>query len=333
MGQCVSRVEGVVTAILGSDSGQAFWIQSPEPGDDDPRTSEGVLVTALEGLPKVDVGDLVRLEGRVEERSWGFELPVTRLVASGLETIDLQDTQDLPNPVAIGTAGVMIPQPDVASPRLASFDPDQFAADAFESMEGMLVRVERPVVVGPTSRYGELVVLPDAGQSDELRSERGGIRLLEDNINPQRIIIDDRLVAEPPLLKVGDTLAGPVEGVLHYSYGSYKLLNTERLPDPRDERTCRRTGKSDWRCSHLTVATFNVENMSVGSEEEKFEHLAGIVAGNLGAPDIVAVQEVQDDTGPEDDGTVTAVRTLERMVMAIERAEDRVTRSGSSIRK
>jgi endonuclease/exonuclease/phosphatase family metal-dependent hydrolase len=320
VGRCVSRVEGMVTAILGSDSGQAFWIQSPEPGDDDPQTSEGLLVTALEGLPKVDVGDLVRLEGRVEERSWGFELPVTRLVASGLETIGRPDTMGLPSPVVIGGAGVRIPQPDVASPRLESFDPDQFAADAFESMEGMLVRVERPVVVGPTSRYGELVVLPDAGQSAELRSKRGGIRLLEDNINPQRIIVDDRLMAEPPHLKVGDTLAGPVEGVLHYSYGSYKLLNTEPLPavhgDELDHKSTGLTGDD----AHLTVATFNLENLWVGSEEKKFEHLAGIVADALAAPDIVAVQEVQDDTGPEDDGTVTAARTLERFVIAIESA-------------
>ena len=57
-----------------------------------------------------------------------------------------------------------------------------------------------------------MVVLADAGRSAVLRTQRGGIRMLEDNINPQRIIIDDRLVGEPPDLKVGFTLAGPVEG-------------------------------------------------------------------------------------------------------------------------
>ncbi len=184
----------------------------------------------------------------------------------------------------------------------------------------MLVRVEKPVVVGPTSRYGEVVVLADAGQSAVLRSERGGIRLLEDNINPQRIIIDDRLVAEPPHLKVGDMLAGPVEGVLHYSYGSYKLLNTEPLPDVRSDEPDHKPTSLTGDDTHLTVATFNLENLWVGSEEEKYEHLAGILADDLGAPDIVAVQEVQDDTGPEDDGTVTAARTLERLVAAIESA-------------
>ena len=320
VGRCVSRVDGLVTAILGSGSGQAFWIQNQVPGDDDPRTSEGLLVTALEGLPKIDVGDMVRLDGRVEERSWGFELPVTRLVASGLEAIDCQGSSNLPEPVLIGEGGVTIPQPDIASSRLETFDPAHFAADAFESLEGMLVRVEEPVVVGPTSRYGDIVVLADTGRSAALRTQRGGVRLLEDNINPQRIIIDDRLVADPPYLKVGDLLAAPVEGVLHYSFGSYKLLNTEPLPEVRGGGPSRERTSLAGDDSHLTVASFNLENLSAVSEKEKFNQLAAIVADNLGAPDIVAVQEVQDDTGPEDDGTVTAADTLERLVDAIESA-------------
>ena len=320
VGQCVSRVDGLVTAILGSRTGQAFWIQNQVPGDPDPRTSEGLLVTALDGLEKVDVGDLVRLEGRVEERSWGFELPVTRLVASSLEALTCQDSGNLPEPVLIGEAGVMIPQPNVASSRLESFDPAQYAADAFESLEGMLVRVEEPVVVGPNSRYGDIVVLADSGRSAALRTEHGGIRLLEENTNPQRITIDDRLVADPPNLRVGDTLAGPVEGVLHYSFGSYKVLNTEPLPGARSEARDRERASLTGDASHLTAASFNLENLSAVSEGEKFERLAAIVVENLGAPDIVAVQEVQDDTGPEDDGTVTAARTLEMLVEAIEGA-------------
>ncbi|MCW8985108.1 MAG: esterase-like activity of phytase family protein, partial [Thermoanaerobaculales bacterium] len=317
-GQCVSQVEGMVTTILGSRTGQAFWIQNPKPGDDDPRTSEGVFVTALEGLPIVEVGDLVRLEGRVEERSWGFELPVTRLFVNSLEIEERG--QPLPSAIVIGEGGVRIPQPEIASPGLESFDLNRFAADSFESLEGMLVRVEEPVVVGPTSRYGEAVVLADAGRSAVLRTQRGGLRLLEDNINPQRIVIDDRLVPDPPNLKVGETLAGPVDGVLHYSYGSYRLLNTKPLPEARSggleaERTA--LSGDD---THLTVATFNVENLSAVSEDGEFTRLAEIISDNLGAPDIVAVQEIQDDTGPEDDGTVSAERTLALLVESIEAA-------------
>jgi endonuclease/exonuclease/phosphatase family metal-dependent hydrolase len=320
VGRCVSRVDGLVTAILGSRSGQAFWIQNTVPSDEDPRSSAGMLVTALEGLPEVRICDLVRLEGRVEERSWGLELPVTRLVASGLERTVIHRRCEMPDAVTIGRGGILIPQPKIGSPGFEDYDPSEFAADAFESLEGMLVRVEEPVVVGPTSRYGEFVVLADAGRGAALRTHRGGIRMLEDNINPQRIIVDDRLVPEPPALKVGESLAAPVEGILHYSYGSYKVLNTEPLLRTRGEEIERERTSLMGDDSHLTAASFNLENLSAITEPERIEQLAVIVASNLGAPDIVAVQEVQDDTGPEDDGTVAAARTLELLVEAIEDA-------------
>jgi predicted extracellular nuclease len=68
------------------------------------------------------------------------------------------------------------------------------------------------------------------------------------------------------------------------------------------------------------VASFNILNLSAVSEAERLGKVASIVAVNLGSPDIVAVQEVQDDTGPEDDGTVSCARTLELLVAEIESA-------------
>jgi predicted extracellular nuclease len=266
----------------------------------------------------VEVGDQIRLGGRVEEPTWGLELPVTRIFATSLEVEGRWE--DAPPPIVIGEGGVTIPQADITSPRLESFEPSRFAADAFESLEGMLVRVEEPVVVGPTSRYGEVAVLADSGQSAELRTGRGGVRMLEDNANPQRIIIDDRLVPGPPGLRVGDSLSGSVDGVLHYSFGSYKLLNTEKLPQVRENGQTRGRTTLAGDTSHLTLAAFNLENLSAVSEADKFARLAAVVVDILGAPDIVAVQEVQDDTGPEDDGTVTAARTLELLVEVIETA-------------
>lgn len=315
VGRCVAGVSGVVTALLGSRKGQAFWIQEPI-GDGNPATSEGVLVTALEGLPQVAVGDVVHLRGRVEERSWREELPVTRLVASGLDIVGRN--HDLPAPVTLGVGGLEIPQPEIASPGLRTFDSTRYAADAFESLEGMRVRISNPVVVGPTSRHGEIVVLADGGEGAALRTSRGGVRLLDDNANPQRVVIDDRLVFHPPDLSVGDVLTGPVDGILHYSFGSYKLLNTRPLAHvvPGGLGRERTSLRSD--AAHLRVATFNLENLSTESSDEKFRRLALVVTGNLGSPDILAVQEVQDDSGPTDDGTVSADETLRRLADAIE---------------
>jgi len=315
VGRCVAGVSGVVTAILGSRKGQAFWVQDPV-GDGNRATSDGVLVTAFEGLPQVAVGDLVELGGRVEERSWREELPVTRLVASNVEII--RRDQDLPAPITLGEGGLVIPQPDVASPGLRTFDPVGFAADAFESLEGMRVRIENPVVVGPTSRHGEIVVLAGGGRGAVQRTARGGVRLLDDNANPQRVVIDDRLVADPPDLSVGDVLTGPVDGILHYSYGSYKLLNTRTLPSVVPGRLDRELSSLKGDTAPLRVATFNLENLSARSSDEKYRRLAAVIAGNLGSPDILAVQEVQDDSGPRDDGMVSADETLGRLVDTIE---------------
>ena len=71
----------------------------------------------------------------------------------------------------------------------------------------------------------------------------------------------------------------------------------------------------------LSVASFNVKNLSVRQAPERFLALGRIIAQNLAAPDLVAVQrEIQDDNGTGDDGSrsVSARLTLDTLVGAIE---------------
>ena len=317
VGRCVRDVEGVVTAILGQKKGQAFWVQEV-PGDDDPATSDGLFVTALEGLPEIALGDELLLTGRVEEPAWRMELPVTRLFADGLEITGRKP--ELPPSVVMGRGGRAIPTPNIDDDGLTVFKPKVDAIDFYESLEGMRVRVEDAVVVGSTSNHGEIVVLGDQGVGSAPRSGRGGVVLRPGNAHPERIIIDDRLVAHPPPVMVGDRLTGSIDGVLHYSYGSYKLLNTEALsvePDTTVDLASTTLAADE---NHFTVATFNVENLHASSDETKFAALAEIVVQRLGGPTVLALQEIQDDTGPTDDGIVSAERTLGRLVEAVESA-------------
>ena len=313
VGRCVSGVEGTVTAILGQRRGQAFWIQAPP--DDDPKTSDGLFVTALDGLKEIEVGDGVLLSGRVNEPMWKMELPVTRLVADGLEITDRE--RELPPPVIMGHGGRSIPTPNIDDDGLTIFEPETDAIDFYESLEGMRVRVEDAVVVGPTSRYGEIVVLGDEGQSAQPRSNRGGVIIQPGNNHPERIVIDDRLTADPPSVKVGDRLSGEIDGVLHYSYGSFKLLNTNPLSASHRSSIEPRATVPAADADHITVAAFNVENLHAGSGESKFAALNEIIVNGLESPTVLALQEIQDDTGPEDDGVVSAVRTLGRLVETI----------------
>jgi len=317
VGRCVGHVEGTVTAILGQRNGQAFWVQQT-PGDDDPATSEGLFVTALDGLPAVSVGDAIRLTGRVEEPLWRRELPVTRLVADGLEIINRD--QGLPPPVVMGDGGRSIPTPIIDDDGLTIFEPDSDAIDFYESLEGMRVQMNAAVVVGPTSNYGEIVVLGDNGTDARPRSGRDGVVIQPENNHPERLMISDRLVDGPPAVMVGDRLSGRIEGVLHYSYGSYKMLNTEPLSLETRVNTEPASTTLAADKDHITVATFNLENLHRASHEGRFSALAEIIVRRLGSPTILAVQEIQDDSGPVDDGTVGAERTLERLVAAIEAA-------------
>src|SRR5439155_1366903 len=70
----------------------------------------------------------------------------------------------------------------------------------------------------------------------------------------------------------------------------------------------------------LTVATFNVENLDTTDPQSKFDRLAGLIVNNLRAPDLIAVEEIQDNNGPTDDGTVDASATIGRLESAIQAA-------------
>jgi predicted extracellular nuclease len=65
------------------------------------------------------------------------------------------------------------------------------------------------------------------------------------------------------------------------------------------------------------VATYNVENLDPSDPQEKFDALAKAVVDNLASPDILALEEIQDDTGATDDGVVSAAKTVEKFTDAI----------------
>ncbi len=313
-GRAVQGLEGIVTAPAGDEPGDGYWVQDPL-GDGDPWTSDGILMVPADSALELSVGEAVRVGGRVEERAWPGGLPVTTLVGAGVER--LGSMRALPPPVTLGAAGRRPPPDRVDDDGLTSYDPDDDAIDFFESLEGMRVRVDDAVVVGPTSEYGEIVVLGDGGAEAGPRTARGGIRLTATDVNPERVVVSTWRLPAPPQVRTGDRLAGPLIGVLDYAFGHYRLALSGPLPPladhgPGPESTTLR-GDGD----HLTVATVNVENLSARSPEEKVAAVAELIGRRLAGPDLVGLQEVQDDSGPVDDGTVTAAGTLARLVDAV----------------
>lgn len=75
--------------------------------------------------------------------------------------------------------------------------------------------------------------------------------------------------------------------------------------------------------SRLRIATYNVENLHPGvgdvnpDNNDRLDRLAQSIVKHLESPDVLAIQEVQDNDGPEDDGITDASETLQLLVDAI----------------
>jgi predicted extracellular nuclease len=332
------RLSGIVTAVAGSEA----YVQDPA-GDGDPATSDALVVR----IRTTDLarGDEVRVTGVVTESVPGgagtANLSVTTIDAGAVEVV--RRGRPLPRPVLLGREGRLPPSTDVISPdelpvnlRVRAevggnrFDPESDAIDFFESLEGMLVTVRHPVAVSATQTFSheqsEIVTLPDAGAGVVAgrRTRVGGILLQSgrDNIgrqNPERVQIqfDAALYPGPvPLVRVGDSL-GDVTGVMRYNFGSYEVAATAGLKVKPRELMPETTALAGTPHA-VTVASYNVLNLSAtASDSVQRRLLASQIVDALRSPDIITLQEIQDDSGEADDGTTNARGTLRALGDAI----------------
>jgi hypothetical protein len=216
----------------------------------------------------------------------------------------------------------------------ATFDPAQDGIDFYESLEGMLTRINNAVVAAPTTTFSvgaanensELPVLADNGRDASLRSPRGPVlvRSFDDrspreyrlgDFNPERIILNDPVArdsgeAPAPQADVRDRFDGPIDAVVDYSFGNYKFL-ARSFPPLRDGGLTPERAPLAHR-SELSVASYNVENLDPVNDAERMQRIARQIVENLRAPDIIGVEEMQDfdgegPGGPAGDATFTAL--------------------------
>lgn len=315
VGQAVITT-GIVTAL---DS-NGFYLQDPN-GDGNIATSDAVFVFT-DSAPSVAVGDFAVVAGGVSEFIPGGaatnNLSTTQIVATAVQPY--ASGLDLPEAVVLGEGGRVPPTEIVEDDAFGSFDPETDGLDYFESLEGMRVTVPDAVATSADNRFGETWAVANQGANAAEFNERGGIVLQEDDLNPERVQIqydDDVLPGFEPSVKVGDTL-GDVTGVLGYDFGNYEVKVTEAFTvtdGGLPEESSALTGAEN----QLTVASYNILNVSAagGADAEQITRLAEQIVNNLNGPDIIALQEVQDDSGETDDGTVTADATLQAIADAV----------------
>lgn len=315
-----TRVPGIVTVRRSN----GFFFQDPIP-DNDVRTSEGMFVFT-DTAPTVAVGDSVLVTGTVAEFRPGNDnenLTITELLPS--QVVILSGGNGLPAPIVIGNGGRSLPTEviadDAANGNVESvgtvFDPENDGLDFFESLEGMRVQVNNAIASGTSLRFGELPVLADNGVNATSRSAAGGSLVSgASDFNPERIILDDGLGLQTPAVNVGATFTAPIVGVIDYSFGNYKLQYTTPLSVGslgREREVTTLVGDAD----HLTIATFNLENLDPADGAEKFGALATQIVKHLLAPDILNLEEVQDNNGAQNNGVVDASTTYQLLIQAI----------------
>lgn len=315
----IVTVEGIVTATRTGVSPRGFYLQDPV-GDDDDATSDGIFVFTS-SAPTVRVGDRVSVRGGVIEFRPGgstsanltiteFDRPAVTIMSSG---------NPVPAPTSIPQPPTMVIDNDsTGNVTSGVFDPCCDGIDFYETFEGMLVKVDVPVAVSARNRFGEIAVVSE-DWTGGLLSPRGAIVVRANDFNPERVIVDDenfRPLASTPPVDTSDSFAGPLVGVMDYSFGNYKLqltqmptvvpagLSPETTAAPKDQE--------------LAAATFNVLNLApIAADAAQMAALARQIVDNLRSPDLIALQEMQDANGEIDDGTTDGAPTFRALIDAI----------------
>ncbi|MEW8496265.1 MAG: endonuclease/exonuclease/phosphatase family protein [Candidatus Thiodiazotropha taylori] len=322
-GQSVTTT-GVVTA---TDS-NAVFIQDAL-GDGDDATSDAIYLYTGSGHG-LQVGDAVQVSGSVSEYFPGGtstgNLSITQFYRPDV-IVESQNNM-LPDPVVIGRGGRLAPNQIIDDDMLATFDPQNDGIDFYESLEAMRVTIQDAVAVSPTNRYGEIFTLANNGEDATGLNSRGGITIKPDDFNPERVQIDfDSGIHDFHVnVNSGDQL-GDVTGVVGYSYGNFEVYPTEDFLRTDNYLQAEQTTLVTEDERQLTVASYNVLNLDPNDEDGdqdladgRFDRLAEQIVNQLQSPDIIGLQEIQDNSGSVDDGVVDADETLGLLVAAIRSA-------------
>ncbi|MEU3912470.1 endonuclease/exonuclease/phosphatase family protein [Streptomyces sp. NPDC029721] len=321
-GKAVADVQGIVTGVRTFGS-RGFWIQDPD-ADDNPATSEGIFVFTS-SVPTVAVGDAVKVSGTVGEYVPGGAASGNQSVtqiAKPTVTVVSKDNA-LPEATVINEYSVPAEYAPAGDPAAGgsinglTLDPSRYALDYYESLEGMNVRIGNSRVVGATDPYAEMWVTVKGWENTVKRG--GTLYGSYESQNTGRLQVQQLtpLAQQPfPVANVGDRLTGTTEGPLDFNqFGGYTLvartLGAVKAGTLAPEKTKAQSP------GELAVATYNVENLDPTDPQEKFDNLAKAVVQNLASPDIVALEEIQDDNGAKNDGTVSAEETIKKFTAAI----------------
>ncbi len=289
--------EGVVSGV----NGVGFYVESANP-------EEGGLLVRTRGA-RVAVGDKVRFTATVRESHDAnneFARSLVELVeATPVERIG---QGELSPPVDLEKLGP--PPADAAG-----------ATEYWRKLLGRRISVPKGKSLSPSNRFGDLVVLPESWKLPADRFSRfGGILHREgiENFTKVSLKFREQQAGRPAPLSVGAVLSG-MTGIVGYRSGDFQVELTQppRIDSnpPLTSEVTRLVGDAD----HYTIASVNMLNINP-LEQERAKRLAKRIVESLKSPDVISVQEIQDNDGPKQSDVVKADQTFEMMVRLIKEA-------------
>jgi DNA/RNA endonuclease YhcR with UshA esterase domain/exonuclease III len=275
------KTTGIVTGVFPGLGG--FWIQETVT-DSDPLTSAGLFIHTGDLDVNIAAGNTIQVSGTVRETYQQTQVQISN-----------------PGDIVVLNAGGPLPASVELDP-----PPNETEADAYnESLEGMLVQVsDAGIAVGPTSRYGEYVlVLPKHGVNRLWQGDlaRNGLAIMVDD--GSSMVHEDNSTLDY-VVNTGDQVSNSI-GPLAFTYGRYKI---EPIVQPQvfaaeTELPILEPTHSD----AFSIMTWNVENLfdvldphpsdpekpSIRAYKVSIAKVANTILA-AGIPTIIGLQEVEN---------------------------------------
>ena len=311
------------TGIVTAKGNNGFYIQD---GTINTNGSCGLFIytgVSSSYLTNVKLGDLIEITGTLLEYGYTNQLTITELTTiTKLDIISSNNT--LPEPINIGQDYNNYPSLVIDDNNINNFNPSTSALDYWENYEGMLVRIDKPNVIGQKKDFGSFAITIDMPNPNRVNTKYGGV-LLDKDHNPDVMIISDVIMYQNPIfygVYPGDKITS-ITGIVSYNYGIFNILprtindigtitNGEISSDllllkgtyiSPAYRVKEALNTIDPSINHFMIGTTNQFNLTIKVNESR---VADYIRINVKAPHILLMQEIQDDNGVVNDGVVSS---------------------------
>lgn len=324
------QTQGIVTAV----DEKGFYIQEPNTGIE--KGSPGMYVFTGGG-GNVKPGDDVSVGGQVMEFSrppregQAPEPGSTTQLRADRGSIQVKSSGNPIPELVIGKGGIQLSHTESNEP-------------IWEKLEGARVRINNAVVTGAPNdipRYADMGVVADGGEGAGKRTQAGGI-VRDANNSPH--VIPMRMPTEGmPAVNIGTQFPKGVVGNVVERHGHHQVTvwsspgKDNFIASTIKAEVSQLRGKYPSNEHVLFIGSLNGENKDIKVEDPgkvkdhdiknidddvqdgKLKMMAEQIVKNLTSPDIVALQEIQDNDGAELSDVTDASQTWKAIVDEIVR--------------